>query len=160
MELYALSTAVVGTANSSLGKAFTNYLYTKYMSWKLKKRLHAVVLLKGVSTLCQKFSSAEILFLDVDVLYEQLTAPKEASDVGLSKNKKYKLNYAGVDFGSQPYGDFIIYSLLSRIGGDPTYTREYAKMKRDAYLERSAKIRGDWMSDPLSQNNLARKIIW
>jgi hypothetical protein len=82
MELYALSTAVVGTANSSLGKAFTNYLYTKYMSWKLKKRLHAVVLLKGVSTLCQKFSSAEILFLDVDVLYEQLTAPKEASDVG------------------------------------------------------------------------------
>lgn len=82
MELYALSTAVMGTANSSLGKAFTNYLYTKFMSWKLKKRLHAVVLLKGVSTLCQKFSSADILFLDVDVLYEQLTAPKEASDVG------------------------------------------------------------------------------
>ncbi len=82
MELYALSTAVMGTANSSLGRALTNYLYTKFMSWKLKKRLHAVVLLKGISTLCQKFSSADILFLDIDVLYEQLTAPKEASDVG------------------------------------------------------------------------------
>lgn len=82
MELYALSTAVMGTANSSLGKAFTNYLYTKFMSWKLKKRLHGVILIKGISTLCQKYSSADILFLDVDVLYEQLTAPKEASDVG------------------------------------------------------------------------------
>jgi len=52
------------------------------MSWKLKKRLHGVILIKGISTLCQKYSSADILFLDVDVLYEQLTAPKEASDVG------------------------------------------------------------------------------
>jgi hypothetical protein len=82
MELYALSTAVLGTANSSLGKAFTNYCYSKWMGWRLKKRLHAVVLLKGVSTLCQKFSSVDVLFLDVDVLFEQLTAPKEASDIG------------------------------------------------------------------------------
>jgi hypothetical protein len=99
------------------------------------------------------------MYLEV-AKYKAKKAGYNPALLDLSKNKKYKLNYAGVDFGSQPYGDFIIYSLLSRIGGDPTYTREYAKMKRDAYLERSAKIRGDWKSDPLSQNNLARKIIW
>lgn len=82
MEIYAVSSAVMGTANSSLGRAFTNYCYSKWMGWRLKKRLHAVVLLKGVSTLCQKFSSPDHLFLDVDVLFEQLTAPKDAESVG------------------------------------------------------------------------------
>lgn len=82
MEIYAVSSAVMSTANSSLGKAFTNYCYSKFMSWRLKKRLHAVVLLKGVSTLCQRYSSPDNLFLDIDILFEQLTAPKEASDVG------------------------------------------------------------------------------
>jgi hypothetical protein len=82
MEIYAVSSAVLSTANSSLGKAFTNYCYSKWMGWRLKKRLHAVVLLKGISTLCQKFSSPDNLFLDVDVLFEQLTAPKDAESVG------------------------------------------------------------------------------
>ena len=50
------------------------------MSWKLKRRLHAVILMKGCSTLCQKFSSSEHLFLDIDLLFEQLTAPKEAAE--------------------------------------------------------------------------------
>lgn len=82
MEIYAVSSAVLSTANSSLGKAFTNYCYSKWMGWRLKKRLHAIVLLKGVTSICQKFSSPDNLFLDVDVLFEQLTAPKEASEVG------------------------------------------------------------------------------
>lgn len=81
MELYAISSAVVGTANSSLGKAFTNYCYSKWMSWRLKKRIHGIVLIKGVSHLCQRLSSPDILFLDVDILYEQLTAPKDAESV-------------------------------------------------------------------------------
>lgn len=80
MEIYSISTAAL-SLNSSLGRAFTQYLYSKFMSWKLKRRLHAVVLMKGCSTLCQKFSSSEVLFLDIDLLFEQLTAPKEAADV-------------------------------------------------------------------------------
>ncbi len=80
MEIYSISTAAL-SLNSSLGRAFTQYLYSKFMSWKLKRRLHAVILMKGCSTLCQKFSSSEILFLDIDLLFEQLTAPKEAQEV-------------------------------------------------------------------------------
>lgn len=80
MEIYSISTAAL-SLNSSLGRAFTQYLYSKFMSWKLKRRLHAVILMKGCSTLCQKFSSSENLFLDIDLLFEQLTAPKEAQEV-------------------------------------------------------------------------------
>jgi hypothetical protein len=46
----------------------------------LKKRLTGVLLLKGVSTLSQKLSNSEVLLFDIDVLYRELTAPKEASD--------------------------------------------------------------------------------
>jgi len=80
MEIYSISTAAL-SLNSSLGRAFTQYLYGKFMSWKLKRRLHAVILMKGCSTLCQKFSSSEVLFLDIDVLFNQLCAPKEAAEV-------------------------------------------------------------------------------
>ena len=79
MEIYSISTAAL-SLNSSLGRAFTQYLYSKFMSWKLKRRLHAVILMKGCSTLCQRFSSSEHLFLDIDLLFEQLTAPKEAAE--------------------------------------------------------------------------------
>ncbi len=79
MEIYSISSAAL-SLNSSLGRAFTQYLYGKFMSWKLKRRLHAVILMKGCSTLCQRFSSSEHLFLDIDLLFEQLTAPKEAAE--------------------------------------------------------------------------------
>jgi hypothetical protein len=81
MDIYAISSTAL-SLNSSLGRAFTTYLYNKFMQWRLKRRIHGVVLLKGVSTICQKLSSSDNLFLDVDVLYAQLTAPKEASEVG------------------------------------------------------------------------------
>ena len=39
-----------------------------------------ILLLKGCSTLCQKLSNNEVLFFDIDILYKELTAPKEAGD--------------------------------------------------------------------------------
>ncbi len=80
MEVYAIS-SLATAISSSPGKALTAWLYHNFMKWRLKKKLFGLVLLKGCSTLCQKFSSNEILFFDVDVLYHQLTAPKEASEV-------------------------------------------------------------------------------
>lgn len=79
MELYSISTAAL-SLNTSLGRAFTQYLYSKFMSWKLKRRLHAVILMKGCSTICQRYSCSDVLFLDIDVLFEQLTAPKDSTE--------------------------------------------------------------------------------
>lgn len=107
----------------------------------------------------KKYGIDPAMYLEI-ARYKAKKAGYDPALLDLSENKKYKLTYAGVDFGSHPYGDYIIYAVLSRIGEDPTYTREYAKIKREAYLERSGKIRGDWKSDPLSPNNLARTIIW
>ena len=83
MEVYAIS-SLATAISSSPGRALTSWLCHHFLKWRLKKKLFGVVLLKGCTTLCEKLSSNEILFFDVDVLYHQLTAPKEASEV----NKK------------------------------------------------------------------------
>jgi len=78
-----------------------------------------------------------------------------------SDRKEYKLMYDNsYYFGRNPYGDFLIYSILAAIGENPKYTRQYAKIKRSGYLARSAKIPGDWRTNKFSANNLARAILW
>jgi hypothetical protein len=64
------------------------------------------------------------------------------------KDKKYQiLNPDGkwVHFGQLPYEDF---------------TRHGDAVRRQNYLSRATKIKGDWKSDPYSPNNLAIKLLW
>jgi hypothetical protein len=76
-SVLALS-SVAGTVGKSVSGIFSTWMYAKYKKWRLKKRLTGVLLLKGVSTVCQKLSNNEVLFFDIDVLYRDLTSPKEA----------------------------------------------------------------------------------
>lgn len=78
-SVLALS-SVAGSVGKSMGGILSNWIYHKYKKWRLKRRLTGVLLLKGVSTLCQKLSNSEVLLFDIDVLYRELTAPKEAAD--------------------------------------------------------------------------------
>ena len=78
-SVYALS-SVAGAVGKSMGGIISNWIYHKYKKWKLKKRLTGVLLLRGVTSLCQKLSNSEVLFFDIDVIYRELTSPKEASD--------------------------------------------------------------------------------
>ncbi len=83
MEVYAIS-SLATAISSSPGRALTSWLCHQFLKWRLKKKLFGVVLLKGCTSLCEKLSSEDILFFDVDVLYHQLTAPRSAEEV----NKK------------------------------------------------------------------------
>ena len=78
-SIYAIS-SVAGAVSKSMGGIFSNWIYHKYKKWMLKKRLTGVLLLRGVSTLCQKLSNSQVLFFDIDTIYRELTAPKDASD--------------------------------------------------------------------------------
>lgn len=70
---------------------------------------------------------------------------------------KYKLmiiDDAGkrIYFGSKGMNDFLLYKLQ----GD----KKAALKKREAYLKRSAGIKGDWKDNKYSPNNLSRNILW
>ena len=79
MEIYAIS-SLATAVSSTPGKALTGWLYSKFMKWRLKKKLYGIVVLKGCSTICQKLSSSNVLFFDIDTIYRELTAPKEACE--------------------------------------------------------------------------------
>jgi hypothetical protein len=64
------------------------------------------------------------------------------------KDKKYMMlspDGKWVHFGQFPYEDF---------------TRHGDLVRRNNYLSRATKIKGDWKSDPYSPNNLAIKLLW
>ena len=75
----------------------------------------------------------------------------------LSNDKKHKLVYDGVKFGSKTNNDFIIYTWLSEKGD---ISEEDALKHRDAYLARASKIKGNWVHNNFSPNWLAIRILW
>lgn len=40
------------------------------------------------------------------------------------------------------------------------YTYHNNNIRREKYLKRTAKIKGDWKNDPYSANNMSRVILW
>lgn len=70
---------------------------------------------------------------------------------------KYIDNNKSIYFGDINYNDYIIYKMLERVG----YIKKgSAIVKRNSYLSRATKIKGNWLSNPLSKNNLAINILW
>jgi hypothetical protein len=64
------------------------------------------------------------------------------------KDKKYQIltpDGKWVHFGQLPYEDF---------------TKHQDAVRRQNYLNRATKIKGDWKSDPYSPNNLAIRLLW
>jgi len=68
-----------------------------------------------------------------------------------------KLNYDGTPFGASGYNDYIIWTFLEKSGKQPSGT---AKEKRRLYRARAENIKGDWVKDKTSPNNLAINILW
>jgi hypothetical protein len=44
--------------------------------------------------------------------------------------------------------------------GFEDYTKHKDKMRRLVYKSRATKIKGDWLSDPYSANNLSINLLW
>jgi hypothetical protein len=81
ISIYALSGAVGTVASSPATSALTSWLSSRFLKWRLKKRVKACLCLKGKSTICTKLSSMSHLFLDIDTLYEKYSIPQDATAV-------------------------------------------------------------------------------
>ena len=79
--IYGISSGVSAVAGSPLTSMFSSWLTSWFLKRKLKKRLTGLLIMKGVSTLCQKLTTQTHLYLDVDKLFQNLTAPKSAEEV-------------------------------------------------------------------------------
>lgn len=78
--LYAIGSACGALAGSTpVASIFTSWLGLKWAKYRLRKRLSALVMLRGVSTLCAKLTTPHVLFLDVDKLFQTLNVPESAA---------------------------------------------------------------------------------
>lgn len=85
--IYAIGSAVGAMANSPVSSMFASWLGNKFAKYRLRKRLSALVMLRGVSTLCAKLTTPHVLFLDVDKLFQTLNvAESAAADASAQRN--------------------------------------------------------------------------
>ena len=85
--IYAIGSAVGAMAGSPVSSIFAGWLGNKWAKYRLRKRLSALIMLRGVSTLCSKLTTADVLFLDVDKLFQTLNVPVDAAaDAAAQRN--------------------------------------------------------------------------
>ena len=74
MESLAVSSA------SSVGGVFSFLMLTKLVSWYIRRKAKAVLLLKGKTTLCNKWTSNNVIFLDIDNVLTELPEYEKSKD--------------------------------------------------------------------------------
>ena len=78
----------IGSGVAALASPTSSLLADWFSSWWHKRRLRArvrgLILVKGVSTMCQKLSNSECVYIDCDTLWQNLNAPNCAES--LAKN--------------------------------------------------------------------------
>lgn len=75
------SVASVANLVAPSGPQLFSYLANKYNKWRFKRRLFGLcVSSKGVTTLCQRLSNQNFIFLDLDFLFQKLSIPESAEE--------------------------------------------------------------------------------
>lgn len=74
MESLAMQSA------SSVGGVFSFLMLTKLFTWYLRRKAKAILLLKGKTTLCNKYTSNDVIFLDIDNVLTDLPEYPKSKD--------------------------------------------------------------------------------
>lgn len=99
--LYAISAGVSAIAGSPASSIIFDTLASWWTRRKLRHRVRGLVVLKGVTTLTQKLTTPECVYIDVDTLYQQLTVPKDAETLNANPVRN-------------PVDDLLAYSVIKR----------------------------------------------
>jgi hypothetical protein len=85
-SIYAIGSGVSALAGAAPSNLIADWIASWFHKRRLAKRVRAVVLLKGVTTLCQKLTTPECVYIDCDSLYQTLNSPKSADEVAKPSN--------------------------------------------------------------------------
>jgi hypothetical protein len=77
-SIYAISSGVSAIAGSPASSILADMLFSWWHKRRLRQRVRGLILVKGVSTMCQKLSNSECVYIDCDTLWQTLNAPKDA----------------------------------------------------------------------------------
>lgn len=89
-SIYAIGSGVSALAGSPASTLLFDWMSNWYHKRRLRQRVRGLVMLKGVTTLCQKLTTSECVYIDCDSLWQTLQAPKDAET--LAKNQAGEVN--------------------------------------------------------------------
>ena len=74
-SIYAIGSGVAALAGSPASSLLADMLSSWWHKRRLRRRVSGLILVKGVSTMCQKLSNSECVYIDCDTLWQNLNAP-------------------------------------------------------------------------------------
>ena len=85
-SLYAIGSGVSALAGSPASSLIFDWVSNWYHKRRLRQRVRGLVMVKGVTTLCQKLTTNECVYIDCDSLWQTLQAPKDAETLARQAN--------------------------------------------------------------------------
>lgn len=76
--IYAIGSGVSALAGSPASTLLFDWMSNWYQRTRLRRRVRGLVMLKGVTTMCQKLTTSECVYIDCDSLWQTLQAPVSA----------------------------------------------------------------------------------
>ena len=84
--LYAIGSGVSALASSPASSLLFDWVSNWYHKRRLRARVRGLLMVKGVTTLCQKLTTSECVYIDCDSLWQTLQAPKDAETLARQAN--------------------------------------------------------------------------
>ena len=84
--LYAIGSGVSALAGSPASSLLFDWVSHWWHKRRLRARVRGLVMVKGVTTLCQKLTTSECVYIDCDTLWQTLQAPKDAETLAKQAN--------------------------------------------------------------------------
>lgn len=79
--IYSISSGVAALAGSPASSLLADWLSSWWHKRRLAKRVRGLVLLKGITSLCSKLSTPDVVYIDCDSLLQTLQMPKDAEEL-------------------------------------------------------------------------------
>jgi hypothetical protein len=79
--VYAIGSGVAAMAGSPASSLLVDWFSSWWNKRRLAKRVRGLVLLKGITSLCTKLTTGEVVYIDCDSLLQTLQMPKDAEEL-------------------------------------------------------------------------------
>lgn len=84
--IYAIGSGVAAMAGSPASSLLVDWFSSWWNKRRLAKRVRGLVLLKGITTLCTKLTTGEVVYIDCDSLLQSLKLPHSAEELAAQQS--------------------------------------------------------------------------
>jgi hypothetical protein len=84
--IYSISSGVAALAGSPASSLLVDWFSSWWNKRRLAKRVRGLVLLKGITSLCTKLTTGDVVYIDCDSLLQTLQMPKDAEELAAQQS--------------------------------------------------------------------------